>query len=81
VIDVHSERVLYRFEVILLTEFRARGIFPPEPGEEFIRAPGPVKKPKRRYKNPETVRKYNRRYYYKNQQHILESRRKRKMED
>ena len=72
ILDVETERVLYRFEVSLLKELRARGILPPEPDEEFIKYPEPVKNPKRRYKNPEKLRKYNRDYYYKNQQHILE---------
>ena len=80
VIDVDSERVLYRFEVSLLTEFRARGIQQPYPDEEFIRYPEPVKKPKR-YKNPDTVRRYNRNYYYKNQEKILAARHLRELED
>jgi len=78
ILDVETERVLYRFEVSLLKELRARGILPPEPDEEFIRELEPVKKPKRRYKNPENVRRYNRKYYYQNQQHILELRRRKK---
>ena len=35
-IDWDTERVLYRFEEHLLTEFRARGIHRPYPDEEFI---------------------------------------------
>ena len=78
VIDVKSERVLYRFEVSLLTEFRARGIHPPYPDEEFKMDVKKEDKPKRKYKNPDKVREYNRKYYYKNSQHILELRRRTK---
>ena len=79
-IDWDTERVLYRFEEHLLKELRARGIHRSYPDEEFIRDPEPVKKPKR-YKNPDKVSKYNRAYYYKNQEKILAARHLRELEE
>ena len=76
ILDVETERVLYRFEVSLLKELRARGILPPEPDEEFIKKQEPIKEHKRRkYEDPAKTRQYNRTYYDKNKEAINESQR------
>ena len=81
-VDWDTERVLYRFEECLLKELRARGIHRPYPDEEFIRDPEPIPyNPQRRYKNPDKVSRYNRDYYYKNQEKILAARHSRELED